>query len=198
MKYDIEKVESDNLLIDDAKWNEIESLKIDCCPWEEVKTDIETTVKVVYSETGITVRFETDEKKLKAEKRNNNELVCEDSCLEFFFRRADSYNYINIEVNPLGTLFIGVGEPGNRGIVDFNREMFKVISRINCKTWALQFTVPFAFVEAQIGKLDERFFGNFYKCGDLTDHQHYACWNPIGTEKPCFHVPKYFGELIFK
>ena len=37
---------------------------------------------------------------------------------------------------------------------------------------------------------------NFYKCGDKTAHPHYLSWSPIHTEKPDFHRPEFFGELI--
>jgi len=38
---------------------------------------------------------------------------------------------------------------------------------------------------------------NFYRCGGKTDTQ-YACWNPIGCEKPDFHRPEFFGDLTFE
>ena len=39
--------------------------------------------------------------------------------------------------------------------------------------------------------------GNFYKCGDLTVQEHYLAWNRVDAERPDFHLPKYFGALIF-
>ena len=38
---------------------------------------------------------------------------------------------------------------------------------------------------------------NFYKCGDLTKHEHYISWNSVECEEPDFHRPEYFCELIF-
>ena len=40
--------------------------------------------------------------------------------------------------------------------------------------------------------------GNFYKCGDDMPKAHYLSWNKIGTEKPNFHVPAYFGNIHFE
>ena len=39
-------------------------------------------------------------------------------------------------------------------------------------------------------------YGNFYKCGDETEIEHYGMWSPVGTEKPDFHRPEFFGELV--
>jgi len=39
---------------------------------------------------------------------------------------------------------------------------------------------------------------NFYKCGDDQKTTHYLSWSPIGTEKPAFHAPDYFGTLYFE
>ena len=199
MKYYVNRVESDNIFIDDPVWSEIEDIKIDCCPWEANKTDIKTTAKVVYCEKGLIVRFETDERPLRAVITEDQGPVCTDSCVEFFFRREDSNNYINIEVNPLGVMLMGNMEKGRKAImVNFSHDELKTTSRINSKTWAVQYMVPFSLIEREIGMLGEKFRANFYKCGELTRHQHYACWNPILVENSNFHLPEFFGEMIFK
>ena len=41
------------------------------------------------------------------------------------------------------------------------------------------------------------FRANFYKCGDMLSVPHYVTWNPVGTPKPDYHRPEYFGELKF-
>ncbi|MCK7536290.1 MAG: carbohydrate-binding family 9-like protein [Marinilabiliales bacterium] len=37
------------------------------------------------------------------------------------------------------------------------------------------------------------FRANFYKCGDKLSNPHFVTWNPVGTEKPDYHRPEYFG-----
>ena len=37
---------------------------------------------------------------------------------------------------------------------------------------------------------------NFYKCGDKMQYQHYGMWNEYHVEKPDFHRPEYFGEIV--
>ena len=38
---------------------------------------------------------------------------------------------------------------------------------------------------------------NFYKYGDILTIPHYVTWNQVGTEKPDYHQPEYFGLLKF-
>ena len=40
-------------------------------------------------------------------------------------------------------------------------------------------------------------YGNFFKCGDLTEQAHYLSWNPVTSEQPDFHRPQDFGLLRF-
>ena len=40
--------------------------------------------------------------------------------------------------------------------------------------------------------------GNFYKCGDLTEIEHYLAWSPMTSEKPDFHRRQDFGTLVFE
>ncbi len=48
-------------------------------------------------------------------------------------------------------------------------------------------------------KLSKQVIGaNFYKCGDETNEPHYISWNPIDTPNPNFHVPQFFGDLVFE
>lgn len=70
------------------------------------------------------------------------------------------------------------------------------------KFWAVQYSIPFTFIEKYFGKLDiksgYRLEGNFYKCGDETKYPHYGCWNPIKISSPDFHRPEFFGDLILE
>ena len=71
-------------------WEEVPRLAIDCFPWPEYRESIHTSVKLMQSESALLVRFETDERPLLAEKTADHSRVCEDSCMEFFFRSAFS------------------------------------------------------------------------------------------------------------
>lgn len=64
--------------------------------------------------------------------------------------------------------------------------------------WELTVKIPFTLMGLDPNNLPEKIRGNFYKCADGTDSPHYVSWSPIKTEKPNFHCPEFFGELIFE
>ena len=66
--------------------------------------------------------------------------------------------------------------------------------------WTLEAEIPAgAFFAHDFGSLDGlRARANVYKCGDDLSQPHFLSWRPIGTEKPNFHVPEYFGEVEFE
>ena len=104
----------------------------------------------------------------------------------------------NIEINPAGVTLtcIGAGRP-DRKRLDITGEGVTVETLIRpLQGWELQLYVPYSFMKKHFSKVENIFLGNFYKCGDLTDHQHYASWTKVGTESPDFHRPEFFGCLI--
>ena len=66
-------------------------------------------------------------------------------------------------------------------------------------TWFVGIFIPFKLFERFTGATGEpagqKWQGNFYKCGDKTSHPHWASWSPV--YKHNFHLPQYFGTLIF-
>ena len=192
-EYTVQRVLGGDVGVEDAIWKGIPALSVNCFPWPAFEKKITTTAKLASTASGLLVHFETDEWPLLAQKTENNSQVCEDSCLEFFFRTEDTLKYINLEINPLGTIH-----------ADFDREPIPVYARqlrlVSCITpekWILQYEVPFSLIEKYFGSVGSCLHANFYKCGDKTVHPHYACWNPVGGEKPNFHQPESFGKLIF-
>ncbi len=39
---------------------------------------------------------------------------------------------------------------------------------------------------------------NFYKCADKTSYPHWLTWNPVDHPSPNFHLPQYFGAIVFE
>ena len=66
-------------------------------------------------------------------------------------------------------------------------------------SWDLYYELPFSLIRLFFPDFapEGRLRANFYKCGDLTKQEHYLSWNRVECEKPDFHRPEYFGELIF-
>jgi hypothetical protein len=194
----------------DAQWQGIEPIKIEHYLWMKNNYHPEVIVKACYSNEYIYVNFLVYEKKVTATYLNIGDPVFKDSCVEFFINLFpdETEEYFNIELNAIGTIKMGYGVKRNRKYLTVSdlSEMKVVTSIKNPVTgfhgsgyWKLYCTIPIILLE----KTSKRKFkgdnaiGNFYKCGDETEFKHYGMWNLIENSKPDFHLPEYFGKIIF-
>ena len=65
--------------------------------------------------------------------------------------------------------------------------------------WDLYYSLPFSLLRLFFPAFHPHGLmrGNFYKCGDLTQQEHYLAWNRVACAEPDFHRPEFFGELVF-
>ncbi len=198
--YIIKKTESNIKCINDKAWEMANVAQINTVNWQEYGGIPKTTGKLLYNDYGIYVQLETDEKPLLARYSNQNDSVCCDSCMEFFFRPNEKDpRYLNFEFNPFGTMYVAVRT--SRFDPEFPEEdktYFNVKSYVDDKKWVLQFYVPFEIMDKIFGGHTKTMYGNLYKCGDETATPHYATYYPVGTEKPDYHRPEFFGEFILE
>ena len=148
------------------------------------------------------VHLRAVEQDIRAEHVAPLSMVCEDSCLEFFFMPEGEDRYFNFEINPNGCLHIGLGRNRNereRIVPDNPKELFSIRTLRTAEGWETQYRIPAAFLRKYYPEFV--FSGilkaNVYKCGDKTVHPHYLAWKPVGTAEPDYHRPEYFGEMIF-
>ena len=198
--YIIKKSEHSITSIDDKIWEIANIANIDKVNWEEFGVIPKTTGKLLYDDYGIYVRLETDEKPLLARYSNQNDKVCCDSCMEFFFRpNENDPRYLNFEFNAFGTMYLAVRTSRKDPIYpDKDKNYFDVKSFVDDKKWVLQFCIPFEFIDGIFGGHTNTMYGNLYKCGDETMTPHYATYYPISTEKPDYHRPEFFAEFVLE
>ena len=186
-------------------WDTVPAASIDNFFWYEGHTP-ETTAKLVFVEGfGFILRMICAETDPKAIYTKYNEPVYKDSCMEFFCDYLGDGRYVNMEMNSLGTLLscIGPDRHARTPVADLSGgELFSVQGEVCEGQWQVTAEIPVALLCKILG-VDSipfgsgyTFRGNFYKCGDETHTIHYGMWSPIGTEKPDFHRPEYFGTLI--
>ena len=129
-------------------------------------------------------------------------MVCEDSCLEFFFMPEGEDRYFNFEVNPNGCLYIGFGHGRADSTVLYRRDQQDLFAVRTARTpdgWEVFYRIPLSFLRlfwpgfAFAGALR----ANVYKCGDLTAREHYLSWNQVNSRTPDFHRPQDFGRMVF-
>jgi Carbohydrate-binding family 9 len=188
-------------------WNKVEPIIIDNYLWMENNYKPRVEAELCYSADYLFSHFKVYEKEITATYTKFNDPVHKDSCVEFFVNLFpnETDKYFNFEVNPIGTMHVGFGILGNRRSIEtseikINSTYKKPFSGIHGREyWEVFFKTPIALFEKHY-KLKfkaNKAKGNFYKCGDETKYEHYGVWNNIFSEKPNFHLPNYFGNLVF-
>jgi len=185
-------------------------IHIDTLNWEGYSYKPGVELSMAYSDNEIFLKYYIHENYFKAEKTEPNQMVCEDSCVEFFVSPGEDEIYYNIEFNGIGTCLMGSGtERANSRLA--SPEIFSGIRRLSSAgskpekertgeySWDITIAIPFkVFFLHRIKSLNGKTIrANFYKCGDKLTVPHYVTWNPVGTLNPDFHQPKYFGILKF-
>jgi hypothetical protein len=137
--------------------------------------------------------------------KNNDELVCKDSCMEAFldFKPDEPrLGYASFEMNANGTLHSSFGT--NRYDRVFLREMDltvpQPVAQIFPDYWQVDLQIPLVLINRLYGVSDftkgYAIRGNFFKCGDETPSEHYGTWSMVHSEKPDFHLSQYFGDMV--
>ena len=190
-------------------WSMLPVARIDTYQWLDGYTP-EAMAQLAYIEDlGFVLRMSCAEADPLCRYLAYNDPVYTDSCLEFFADYTGDGRYVNLEMNAHGTLLscVGAGRGNRTPIKELcGGDIFPVTAHIDPKVWSVTATIPLSMLASIYGvtvnDLAARltagytFRGNFYKCGEDTPVVHYGMWNPVGTEKPDYHRPEYFGELV--
>jgi len=139
--------------------------------------------------------------------------VCEDSALEAFFAFPD-YDapldsegcpsndslYLNFEINANGALYAksGRGRKDRAPLTEGEMEAAEPAAWIDTDGWGAEFFVPIALLRRVAGidklKNNDVFFCNFYKISENPEIEHYLSFSAIHSEKPNFHLPRFFAR----
>lgn len=169
--------------------------------------------RLAYGEEALLVEYRVTENDTQAVADKDNGRVWEDSCVEMFLSPyPDSDIYYNLEANCLGTvLFANRG--GGRDAEHAPEEILKAIERHSSiaqhaplarmegkQTWTLSLKVPYSAFWKDTQQFPPRMAmrANFYKCGDKMARPHFLSWSPIYTPKPNFHLPQFFGHIVWE
>lgn len=179
----------------DANWADVNNYV-----WDETGYCPEVHAAASVNDGGLTVLMLAKEETISGTVTTIGGGVCVDSCMECFFRPfEDDDRYLNVEVNCLGTVHIGLGEgrPNRRVWTELPEGAKVSASKHENGWWAMSFTLPGSFLQEIYGKQLSSggiVKGNFYKC-DETIHPHFGTWNRVVAPQPDFHRPECFGEM---
>lgn len=184
-------------------WSKIPVMPIDTPYLGSEKFPIRAQAQLCWDDEGIHVHLMAVEKDIRCEHTGLLDSVCDDSCLEFFFRPTESMTYFNIEFNPNCALFLGYGDNVDdlvRLIVWDQQKLLNPRANRTSDGWEITYHVPFRFIRQFFPHFKAyeglQFYGNCYKCGDFTPNPHFFSWSPIVGGEFRFHRPDCFGQLI--
>lgn len=169
----------------------------------------QTTGQLVYLPgEGLEVSMVCREKNPRAIYHNPNDPVHTDSCMEAFldcFPDLPQYGYIGLEMNANGAAHCSFGTGRHTRNYVLERRLTHPAVAVERFTqggrdcWRAVCLLRTELLEALYERdcafePGHRMRGNFYKCGDHTEHPHWSSWAPV--ERVDFHVPHLFGDLI--
>lgn len=175
-------------------------------PWDtnRYKPYVEYTLDL--DEVGFLMKIQVQEKDPKRTRTAHQQEVHKDSCVEWFvnFMPETCDRYFNFEVNANGKMQVAFRKDRYEKtlLTEEDIEELDIKAEVGEESWKVCYHVPFSLIRRYIP--DYQFVPgmkirtNFYKCGDETDFPHYGIWKESPLEKPDFHRPEYFGEIIIK
>lgn len=183
------------------RWEDVEALPIDQNLWLP-PADVAAQAQIARTGDALLVRLTAREQHIRAEENGPLGRPCEDSCLEFFFSPvAGDSRYVNIEFNPIGCVWIGLGDGYFRTRLLPEQDWLEPTTFSTGDGWGIAYRVPFAFIRTLFPAFapapGDVLRANCYKCGDKTHQPHYLAWNPVDSKTPNFHRPQDFGEMVF-
>ena len=186
-------------------WAKVPTLDVDNYLWCE-PLDIKMKSQICYSEEGLHVHLRAWEKDIRAELHEPMSMVCEDSCMEFFFRPMEGdLRYFNLEINPNGQMYIGFGPNMPKLVRLALQEEDTLLQKKWNYTedgWEVFYTFPVEVIRVFFPgyelKSGMKIYANSYKCGDETVKPHFIAWNPVDVVVPSFHEPEHFGLMVLE
>ena len=172
-------------------------------------------VKLTHDDYGLHVLFRVEDRYVMAVAQRHQDDVWKDSCVELFFTPGPdtSPGYFNLEMN-CGGIMLFHFQPGSGGkrVIVPERDCSAIPCRRSLPrtvdpempepvTWLVEYTVPFSLLENFCPTVrpthGTTWRANFYKCADASSHPHWLTWAPVTFPRPNFHLPEFFGTLVF-
>lgn len=174
-----------------------------------------TAARLGWDAEAVYVIFRVEDHYVRAVARHNQDSVCTDSCVEFFFVPGEDVanGYFNLEINCGGTVLFHYQDAPGKNRVELPAAALATLTvqhslprRVEPEiqepvTWCVECRIPLAILDAHRPVIrpapGATWRANLYKCGDNTSHPHWLTWSLVVRPKPAFHVPEQFGRLTF-
>gem|GEM_PF-235319 len=212
--YKVKRTNVSNLK--DINWESANTLELKNYMGDKPKHFPKVQAKLLYDDKNIYVSFIVDDQYVRAVSQKTHDMVCRDSCVEFFFTPSENIadGYFNLETNCGGTILLyhqtARGQNINK-VAEKDCEKIKMLPSLpkivepeikEPTHWTLQYAMPVEMLEkyAKVVKPAKgvKWRANFYKCADQTSHPHWLTWSKVELPKPDFHQPAFFGTIEFE
>ncbi|MEJ7692187.1 carbohydrate-binding family 9-like protein [Daejeonella sp.] len=203
----------------DANWDKAQWKKVKEIPIRNFMGGIPlfepvVNAKMMYDKENLYLIYKVEDRHVRIQNTKFNSSVSSDACVEFFFSPDKEWplRYFNIELNAGGTALMAYQIDGKRinvkevdfSIVEVAHTLPKRLDQEISEpvTWFLEFKMPLSllgkygnFTQPQKGV---KWKANFYKTSSKSTNPHYLTWSIVHNPKPQFHLPQYFGILVFR
>lgn len=195
-------------------WAEANVMRIGRFPWRKDGPEPSTVVRMLHDAEALYLQFRCQDDQIFARKRQTNDEVFRDSCVELFASPLeDAPLYFNLEMNCCGALMLGWGEAreGRRLAEESLAKTIRIrtsepgLARepsTDDRRWWLAAAVPFETLSRFTGRHISPRTGTVWRANAYRiygrDKRQFGCWREVVAPRPDYHRPESFGRLRFK
>jgi len=200
-----------------SAWKDVEPLELTYYMGERPEHLPKTQAKLVYDDDAVYVIFRVEDQYIRAVAQKHQDMVCRDSCAEFFFTPGTDVakGYYNLEMNCGGIMLMYFQVVPRQPRTKLTPEDFEQIQVAHSMptqvdpeiteptVWTVEYRIPNTLIskyanDPVLPAPGVTWRANFFKCGDQTSKPHWLTWSYVDRPKPDFHVPECFGTLTFE
>lgn len=175
--------------------------------WKGTDTRVKARFAAAYNDSALMFLFQTDDAPRICRHFGDQAAVSCDSCVEAFIEPVPGGRYYNIEVN-IGESINSSRRFSRHDSIHLTSDELATIGRHvsvpqsseifepgNHYSWTCRINVPWTLlgVKPEPGMVLR---ANFYACASDAVPPYYLSWAPIDSERPDFHRPEFFGEIV--
>jgi hypothetical protein len=178
--------------------------------WTEGEKEL-TDARMLWDDENLYVAYYCHDRHISAFITERHGPVSQDDCVEIFLSPdpAKVKNYYTFEVNCVGTMLNRCRTDWWTGPPTWEPEGVRIGHSIpgptkeeapEDKAWVVELAIPLRNFSRDAAhtppRAGDQWRLNLNRCGGKTNRQ-VSSWSPIGTERPSFHSPDYFGYVTF-
>lgn len=169
-----------------------------------------TEVKMRYDADNIYVIFRVQDRYVRSITTDVNGPVWKDAAVEFFFcpDTTQPDKYFNLEINCGGTALLGFRSKSptveDINTIEIAHSLPKTVNPeiTDPVTWTLEYRLPIKTLEKFTAVTHPakgvKWKANFCKIAENNSNPHHMTWSPITAPNPNFHMPQFFGSILFQ